>query len=92
MTDRLTDGQTDRRMDRRTGKNNMSPDPVGGEGGGGDIIMMLRTTNKFQKNHFWSHIMTIRLLNVILKTILKVCGQTVLDFCEPEYPETTNTH
>ena len=26
MTDRRTDGQTD----RRTGKNNMSPDPVGG--------------------------------------------------------------
>ena len=26
----ICDGRTDRRMDRRTGKNNMSPDPVGG--------------------------------------------------------------
>ena len=29
-TDGRTDGRTDRRTDRRMGKNNMSPDPVGG--------------------------------------------------------------
>ena len=28
--DTICDGQTDGQMDRRTGKNNMSPDPVGG--------------------------------------------------------------
>ena len=31
QTDRQTDGQTDRRTDGRPGKNNMSPDPKGGE-------------------------------------------------------------
>ena len=36
----MTDRQTDRQTDGRTGKNNMSPDPVGG-GGGGDIIILV---------------------------------------------------
>ena len=31
MKDRQTDGWTDGRTDGRTGKNNMSPDPEGGE-------------------------------------------------------------
>ena len=31
QTDRQTDGQTDRRTDGRPGKNNMSPNPSGGD-------------------------------------------------------------
>ena len=30
ICDRQMDGRTDGQTDRRTGKNNMSPDPVGG--------------------------------------------------------------
>ena len=40
MTDRRTDGRTDRQTDRSTGKNNMFPDPSGG-----DINRIIHTWN-----------------------------------------------
>ena len=36
--DTICDGQTDRQTDRRRGKNNMSPDPVGGRHNDSKII------------------------------------------------------
>ena len=46
MTDRQADRRTDRQMDRRTdgrpGKNNMSPDPKGG-----DIINKCKSMGKY---------------------------------------------
>ena len=51
VTDRQTDRQTDIRTDRRPGKNNMSPNPSGGDinisATSGPIV------TKFYLNHHW---------------------------------------